>query len=191
MPLFNVSHRVAVLTVFVLASFGLSNKVVAQAQKPRGEIRVVENWRPDISVLGHNVLQYLFEYALDSNQLAPSLAVNREWIDDTTLEVKLCRGVRFHNGEVFNAHAVKFNLDYQREHNPNRGVQAYMKNVKEIQVVDPYTVRMILDQPDGLFPSGPSAAQWKSKSPYVPHRPSGWPSQTKAYQNRYPPGWPG
>ena len=119
--------------------------------EPRGEIRVVESWRPDINVLGHNVLQYLFEYALNRNELAPSLAIYRKWIDDTTMEVKLRRGVRFHNGEPFDAHAVKFNLDYQRQHNPTRGVQYYMRRVKEIQIVDAHTVRMILSQPDSLF----------------------------------------
>jgi len=46
---------------------------------------------------------------------------------------------------------VKFNFDYQRQHNPGRGVQVYMKNLKEIQVIDPFAVRMILDQPDSLF----------------------------------------
>jgi len=59
--------------------------------------------------------------------------------------------VRFTNGEPFDAHAVKFNFDYQRQHNPERGIQIYLKNVKRIQVVDRYTVRMILDQPDSLL----------------------------------------
>jgi peptide/nickel transport system substrate-binding protein len=119
--------------------------------EPRGEIRVVDTWRPDINVPGHNVLQYLFEYSLDKNELAPSLGVAREWINDTTLEIKLRRNVRFHNGEPFDAQAVKFNFEYQRQHNPGRGVQVFMKNLGEIQVVDPYTLRMVLGQPDSLL----------------------------------------
>jgi peptide/nickel transport system substrate-binding protein len=119
--------------------------------EPRGEIRVVESWRPDINVLGHNVLQYLFEYALDKHELAPSLGISLRWIDDTTLEIKLRKGVRFRNGEPFDAQAVKFNFDWQRQHNPSRGVQVYLKNVREIQVIDPYTVRMLLDEPDSLI----------------------------------------
>jgi len=143
--------RIAAPLLMSLCLFGATAWSEEEALKPRGEIRVVESWRPSINVLGHNVLQYLFEYALDKNELAPSLAVSREWIDDTTLELKLRRGVRFTNGEPFDAHAVKFNFEYQREHNPGRGVQVYMKNLNEIQVVDPYTVRMVLDQPDALF----------------------------------------
>ncbi len=143
--------RIVILSLSILTLFGLSANAEGITPNPRGEIRVVESWRPDINVLGHNVLQYLFEYALDKNELAPSLAISRKWMDDTTLEVKLREGVHFTNGEPFDAHAVKFNFDYQRQHNPGRGVQVYMKNLKEIQVIDHYTVRMVLDQPDALF----------------------------------------
>jgi peptide/nickel transport system substrate-binding protein len=139
------------IVLFVTALTLVSTVAAGEMVEPRGEIRVVENVRPDVTVLGYNVLQYLFEYAMDKNELSPSLAVSREWIDDTTLEVKLRQGVRFHNGEPFDAQAVKFNLDYQRQHNPGRGIQVYLKNLKEIQIIDPYTVRMILAQPDTLF----------------------------------------
>jgi peptide/nickel transport system substrate-binding protein len=141
---------VIILSFFILTFLGIAN-AAEEIPKPRGEILVVESFRPDVNVLGHNVLQYLFEYSLDRNELAPSLGVSRKWIDDTTLEIKLREGVRFHNGEPFNAHAVKFNFDYQRQHNPGRGIQVYMKKVKEIQVIDPSTVRMVLDQPNALF----------------------------------------
>ena len=71
------------VALFIL-SFGLiaiaPTKAIAEA---RGEIRVVESWRPDITVLGHNVLQYLYDYALEYNELVPCLAVSRRWVDDT------------------------------------------------------------------------------------------------------------
>jgi len=90
-----------------------------------------------MTVLGHNVLQYLYEFALDRNELVPSLAVSRRWIDDTTLELKLRQGVSFHNGEPFDAHAVKFNFEYQRQHNAGRVIQEHMKNLMEIQAPAP------------------------------------------------------
>jgi ABC-type transport system substrate-binding protein len=125
--------------------------VQCQAWQSRGER--FGWWRagPDINVLGHNVLQYLYEYALDRNELVPCLAVSRRWVDDTTLELKLREGVRFHNGESFDAYAVKFNFEYQRKHNLGRGVQVYMRNVQKIQVMDSHTVRIILTEPDALF----------------------------------------
>jgi ABC-type transport system substrate-binding protein len=129
----------------------LANGSADELREPRGEIRVVESARPDINVLGHNILQYLFEYSIDKNELAPSLGLSYEWIDDTIVEVVLRRGVRFHNGEPFDAFAVKFNFDYQRQHNPGRGIQVFLQNVKGVEIVDSYTVRMILDQPDALL----------------------------------------
>jgi peptide/nickel transport system substrate-binding protein len=130
---------------------GLNDKSEGQAQEPRGEIRVVESWRPDINVLGHNVLQGLFEYALDRMKMAPSLGVSWKWIDDTTIEIKLREGVRFHNGEPFDANAVKFNIDYQRQHTPHRYVHVFLKNLKEIRVVDSHTVQLLLSQPDSFL----------------------------------------
>ena len=144
-------NKILIWSLVPLLLFAFEDAAEGETTEPRGEIRVVESWRPDINVLGHNVLQYLFEYALDKNELAPCLAVSREWIDDTNLEIRLRKGVRFHNGEPFDAHAVKFNLDYQRKHNPERGVQFYMKKVREVQVVDAHTVKMVLSEPDALL----------------------------------------
>jgi ABC-type transport system substrate-binding protein len=107
-----VNLRITVLSILVLAFFCLSSKAVAQEQEARAEIRELESWRPDINVLGHNVLQYLYEYALDRNELFPCLAESRKWKDDTALELKLRKGVRFHNDEPFDAEAVKFNFEY-------------------------------------------------------------------------------
>ena len=129
MQISRVNLRIVVLSFFVLIFFGLCSKAEGQAQEPRGEIRVVENWRPDITVVGHNILQGLFEYAVDKNESAACLAVSWEWTDDRSLKVKLRRGVHFHNGEPLDAQAIKFNFDYQRQHNPGRGIQIYMRNL--------------------------------------------------------------
>jgi peptide/nickel transport system substrate-binding protein len=147
-----IGTPIVIFSLFILTSLvGMPAEAEGETPKPRGEIRVVESWRPGVTVLGHNVLQSLFQYALGRNEAAPCLAVSREWVNDTTLEVKLRQAVRFTNGEPFDADAVKSNFDYQRKHNPERGIQIYMKNVKEIQVIDPHTVRMVLHQPDALL----------------------------------------
>ena len=151
MQLSRLNSRTILLSFFFLIFFDLCSKADGQKHEPRGEIRIVESHRPDINVIGHNVLQYLFEYALDRNELVPCLAMARRWVDDTTLELKLREGVRFHNGEPFDAEAVEFNLYYQRKHNPGRGVQVYMKNVREIRVIEPYTLQILLQQPDALI----------------------------------------
>jgi hypothetical protein len=95
MQLSRPSPRIIILSFLFLIFLGLCGKAEGQVKEPRGEIRVVDNWRPDINVLGHNVLQYLYEYALDRNELVPCLAVSRSWVDETTLELKLREGCGF------------------------------------------------------------------------------------------------
>jgi peptide/nickel transport system substrate-binding protein len=137
--------------LLILMLLGRFSYAKGEGEKPRGQIRVVESWRPDVTVLGHNVLQCLFEYALDRNEMVPSLAISRNWIDDTTLELKLRQDVRFSNGEPFDAHAVKFNFDYQHKYLAGLTLDLYFRSVMEVKVVDRYTVRMILEQPDALL----------------------------------------
>ena len=48
-------------------------RVMAQA---RGEIRVVESWRPDTNILGHNVLQHLY---LAKEHLVPTWGRLETW----------------------------------------------------------------------------------------------------------------
>ena len=72
------TNPVLIILSFFVISFGLSHKAESRHEEPRGEIRVVENWRPNDNVSGHNVLQYLFEYANGKNELAPSLEYRRK-----------------------------------------------------------------------------------------------------------------
>ena len=81
-----------ILWCFVFILLGLCSEFEARRDEPRGEIRIVESWRPDITVLGHNVLQCLFEYAIDKNEMVPALAVSRVWIDDYALGLKRREG---------------------------------------------------------------------------------------------------
>lgn len=63
---------IALLVIFpFLGITAISSQCIADIGEPRGEIRVVESWRPDINVLGHNVLEYLFDYALDKKRIGP------------------------------------------------------------------------------------------------------------------------
>src|SRR5258708_8947716 len=47
----------------------------------------------------------------DIGKLVPELAVSWRSVDPLTWQFKLRQGVTFHNGEPFNAHAVKFTVD--------------------------------------------------------------------------------
>lgn len=72
----------------------------------------------------------------------PSLALSYKLIDDLTWEFKLRPGVKFHNGEDFNADAVKFT--YERTANPDfkTGWRNYVRPFQSAEVVDSLTVRI-------------------------------------------------
>jgi ABC-type transport system substrate-binding protein len=117
---------------------------------PRGELRVVDRSPANWIWITLNVMEHLMELDKDG-QLVPRLATGWSWIDDRTLDVKLRRGVRFHNGEVFDAEIVKLNWEENfKLRQPHRG-GTYMnfKPGSRIEIADPYTVRFIFAEPDG------------------------------------------
>lgn len=66
--------------------------------------------------------------------------------DKSSYAIKLKKGVKFHDGTDFNAQAVKWNLD--RAMSKPLG---YIKEVKNIEVIDDYTVRLNLGYWDRLI----------------------------------------
>lgn len=86
-------------------------------------------------------------------KLVPGLATGWTSIDDTTWEFTLREGVTFHNGEPFDAEAVKFSLD--RVLNPDNKAPtiSYIRTISSVEVVDPMTVRITTAEPDPLLPT--------------------------------------
>lgn len=88
----------------------------------------------------------------ENGELAPSLATEWEAIDDVTWQFKLREGVKFHNGEDFNAEAAKFSLD--RLLNPDTASPiAELRNVVSVEIVDEYTINVITEAPDPIIPN--------------------------------------
>jgi peptide/nickel transport system substrate-binding protein len=90
-------------------------------------------------------MQYALHDALvkpmPGNPMAPSLAESwSESPDKLAYEFKLRKGVKFHNGDPFTAEDVKFSFERAK------GAQIKQK-VKEVVIVDPYTVRFVLHEP--------------------------------------------
>ena len=82
-----------------------------------------------------------------TNEYVGNLATNWKWIDDTTLEFKLRKGVKFHNGDDFTADDVVYTVDFVAD--PKNGVKT-QRNVnwlKNAEKVDDYTVRIMLKAP--------------------------------------------
>lgn len=81
----------------------------------------------------------------------PQLATTWSWsADGKTLTMTLRDGVTFHDGEVFDAASVKFNLDRARTL-PDSQRKSELASVESVDVVDPKTVVIKLKQPDATL----------------------------------------
>jgi peptide/nickel transport system substrate-binding protein len=103
-------------------------------------------------ILNWHIFDSLLTRNPDTMEVIPHLAESFKALGDTTWEFKLRKGVKFHNGEEFNADAVKFTFDRvldEKTKSPQRG---NVSAVKEIKVIDPYTVQLITSAPYPLLP---------------------------------------
>ena len=80
-----------------------------------------------ILVLYHNWGDTLFYRDPDQKRLVPCLAESFRFIDPHTIEFVLRKGVRFHNGEPFDAFAVKFSLELLK--GPESKVSRYLSEL--------------------------------------------------------------
>lgn len=97
-----------------------------------------------------SVHQHMFDYLFkrdSNNELQPMLAESYEIIDDTTVKIALKQGVKFHNGDEFTAEDVKFSLERVAQ-TATLKENANYKQIKEVQVVDTYTVNIITNAPE-------------------------------------------
>ncbi|HEX9014920.1 MAG TPA: ABC transporter substrate-binding protein, partial [Chloroflexota bacterium] len=82
-------------------------------------------------------------------KLVGKLAESWELVNDTTWRFRLRKGVKFTNGEDFNADSVKFSLEHLAD--PKSQASGTMGSFKEAKIVDPYTVDVITKAPDPLW----------------------------------------
>jgi peptide/nickel transport system substrate-binding protein len=135
----------------------LGATVPAAAQTPAGEavmawhVTIAPTWLdpstapPQITPFG---LLYAIHDALvrplPGHKMAPSLAESwTESPDGLVYEFKLRRGVRFHNGDPVTAEDVKFSYDRYR----GAGSRELQARVRQVEIVDPATVRFHLKAP--------------------------------------------
>src|SRR5215468_1064949 len=130
---------------------------VASAQTPAGEVTVsfhvtlAPSWfdpstaPPQITPFG---VMYAIHDALvrplPGQKMGPSLAESwTESRDGLVYEFKLKRGLRFHNGDPITAEDVKFSFDRYN----GAGVRELRAHVRQLDIVDPLTVRFTLKEP--------------------------------------------
>src|SRR5262245_4995173 len=141
-----VSSLVLVLVIFGWSGRGLGE----EAQKPRGELRVVDKHSSNWAFIVFNVFEHLMELDKDGT-LVPRLATQWRWRDDRTLDVTLRQGVTFHNGEVFDAETVQLNWEKSTQSQQPHSIGTFLnfKAGSRLEIIDPYTVRFVFPEPDG------------------------------------------
>ncbi len=121
----------------------------------------------------HNIYETLTRYDDETQKVEPLLAESWEANEDgTKWTFKIRQDVKFHDGALLNAEAVKKSIDRTIE--MNMGAAYIWDAVKEIKVVDEYTLEFYLkySAPIDLIASAAYAAF--IMSPNVVDKDSGW-----------------
>jgi len=101
-------------------------------------------------------LKHVFDtlvWSGDGLELEPRLAESWKVVGDAIWEFKLRRGVKFHDGTEFTAQDVKFSIERVPVVSGPNPTTIYVRRVKEVKVIDPYTVQIITD---GAAPTLPN-----------------------------------
>jgi len=148
------SHRH--LLPALLLTLGVAGEALAQAP-PTGEVvmayhvTIAPGWfdpssaPPQITPFG--ILYAIHDAVvrpLPGKKIAPSLAESwTESADGRVYEFKLRRGLKFHNGDAVTAEDVKFSFERYK----GAGASELQARVRQVEVVDPLTVRFHLQEP--------------------------------------------
>src|SRR5262245_59551803 len=98
----------------------------------------------------YNVLLNIYDTLLFRDRdlkIVPWLAESWKLVNPTTWEFKLRQGVKFHNGEEFDADAVKFSLDRLRDPELKNRQAGNFRLVSSVDIVDKFTVRIQTSKP--------------------------------------------
>jgi peptide/nickel transport system substrate-binding protein len=102
----------------------------------------------------YNVTESLYTYEIGTTDIRPLLATALPTISDDglTYTIPLREGVTFHDGEPFNAEAMKFSLDRFIQ---NQGKPSFLLGdiVEAIDATGEYELTITLRQPFAAFPS--------------------------------------
>jgi peptide/nickel transport system substrate-binding protein len=147
-------RRLGALLIGLLVAPGLAwaapqgKVVIAQGVDPT-TLDTMNQQETPASVVAAHIFDTLVER--DQNlKVVPALAAELpKLVAPTVWEVKLRKGVKFHNGEEFNAESVKFSLERTKE--PAMRGSSNFKPIERVEIVDPYTVRVHTVKPWPIF----------------------------------------
>ena len=98
-------------------------------------------------IFSHHVWDTLIYRDPTNNQYKPALATAWKWIDDTTLEMELRRGVKFHNGAEFSADDVVYTLNFVSNPDNKAIIQGNVNWIARAEKLDSHKVRIVTKRP--------------------------------------------
>ena len=158
-------HALAGLSALATAPLALSltsRDAFSQTPKKGGILKIAAPFNPSTldpitGGLGsdHMQLYPLYDTLVDFEPTTlapkPGLAIAWEFPDPKTLVFTLREGVRFHDGEPFDAEAVKAHLDRARS-DQRSAVKAELQSIEAVEVLAPNKVALKLSRPDTALP---------------------------------------
>lgn len=129
-----------------------------------GNLRVIDSSTEPLTLHPHrsfdqysdSIISQIYEGLIDydsQGRLVPRLAVRWQEISPTRYRFWLRKGVRFHDGEPFDANAVKFSVDRQIHRQPPAANSMLFYPDLHVEVVDQYTADLVTSRPDARLPS--------------------------------------
>lgn len=100
---------------------------------------------------GFAVIEALYDslvIADETGRIVPHLATEWTVIDDKTLEFKLRADVTFHNGEPFNARAVKYSIERVLDDSLQSGLQSDFSVIQSAEIIATDRIRLHLTRPE-------------------------------------------
>lgn len=149
----------SMLLVTVMAISFLTGAAMAQEAKTLTVAQTLDTSTMDPQKQGAmspmNVLINMFDTLVfrdATGNLIPSLATEWAAIDDLTWQFKLRQGVKFHDGDTFNAEDAKFSLE--RLINPDTASPIVeLAALDHVDIVDEYTINLVLKRADPIIPN--------------------------------------
>jgi peptide/nickel transport system substrate-binding protein len=95
---------------------------------------------------GESLIQHVYETLVGQDEkgnVVPKLALSWRQVNPTTLEFKLRKDVKFHNGEPLTAESVKYTLESMVAADTKSPKRAFLAEIDHVTVVDDLTVHVI------------------------------------------------
>jgi peptide/nickel transport system substrate-binding protein len=98
-------------------------------------------------IVGRLIWDNLVERNPTTGQYEPLLATSYKWVNETTLDLDLRQGVKFHNGADFTAEDVVFTLNWASNPDSKVSVPIMVNWIRNAEKTGTHSVRINLKQP--------------------------------------------